>query len=130
MKKVLFILLLMGAYICPTIAQTQSDSETLSFEEIVILDSAQGRPRQPRSIVHAAVEAYVDYEAQTIEVDFNDDLGTATVTVFTSAGQRIAYRTCNTQAEGIIWLPLPPSGSYRIEIRGNEYEGYGNFTIR
>ncbi len=135
MKK--FILTLLAtvatvsvAYVAP---KQESDGGTkdeekkeLSMQEIVINDLTTSTPReQPRS-GGATVDVYY-VPGSGLEFYFNYLLGTVTIDIADASGASIATRSCNTDTEPSVCLPvvLTTDNSYSIRIVGPDYEGVG-----
>lgn len=137
MKK--FILTLLAtvatvsvAYVAP---KQESDGGTkdeekkeLTLREIVIRDvmspTQKGQPRSAGSTVDVY---YVP--GSGLEFYFNPDylLGTVTIDITDASGASIATRSCNTDTEPSVCLPvvLTTDNSYSIRIVGPDYEGVG-----
>lgn len=64
-----------------------------------------------------------------LEFYFNPDylLGTVTIDITDASGASIATRSCNTDTEPSVCLPvvLTTDNSYSIRIAGPDYEGVG-----
>lgn len=137
MKK--FILTLLAtvatvsvAYVAP---KQESDGGTkdeekkeLTTREIVVIDiKSPTQKGQPRS-VGATVDVYY-VPGSGLEFYFNPDylLGTVTIDVTDASGASIATRSCNTDTEPSVCLPvvLTTDNSYSIRIVGPDYEGVG-----
>lgn len=82
---------------------------------------------QPRS-AGATVDVYY-VPGSGLEFYFNPDylLGTVTIDVTDASGASIATRSCNTDSEPSVCLPvvLTTDNSYSIRIVGPDYEGVG-----
>lgn len=137
MKK--FILTLLAtvatvsvAYVAP---KQESDGGTkdeekkeLSMQEIVIRDvmspTQKGQARSGGATVDVC---YVP--GSGLEFYFNPDylLGTVTIDITDASGASIATRSCNTDTEPSVCLPvvLTTDNSYSIRIVGPDYEGVG-----
>lgn len=135
MKK--FILTLLAtvatvsvAYVAP---KQESDGGTkdeekkeLSMQEIVIRDvMSPVVVEQPRS-GGATVDVYY-VPGSGLEFYFNYQLGTVTIDIADASGASIATRSCNTDTEPSVCLPvvLTTDNSYSIRIVGPDYEGVG-----
>lgn len=135
MKK--FILTLLAtvatvsvAYVAP---KQESDGGTkdeekkeLSMQEIVIRDvMSPVVVEQSRSGGATVDVCYVP--GSGLEFYFNYLLGTVTIDVTDASGASIATRSCNTDTEPSVCLPvvLTTDNSYSIRIAGPDYEGVG-----
>ena len=135
MKK--FILTLLAtvatvsvAYVAP---KQESDGGTkdeekkeLTLREIVINDLKTTTPHgQARSGGATGAGYYVP--GSGLEFYFNYLLGTVTIDVTDASGASIATRSCNTDTEPSVCLPvvLTTDNSYSIRIVGPDYEGVG-----
>lgn len=135
MKK--FILTLLAtvatvsvAYVAP---KQESDGGTkdeekkeLSMQEVVIRDVMSPTPHgQARSGGATVDVCYVP--GSGLEFYFNYLLGTVTIDVTDASGASIATRSCNTDTEPSVCLPvvLTTDNSYSIRIAGPDYEGVG-----
>ena len=135
MKK--FILTLLAtvakvsvAYVAP---KQESDGGTkdeekkeLTTREIVVIDiKSPTQKGQPRS-AGATVDVYY-VPGSGLEFYFNYLLGTVTIDVTDASGASIATRSCNTDSEPSVCLPvvLTTDNSYSIRIVGPDYEGVG-----
>lgn len=135
MKK--FILTLLAtvatvsvAYVAP---KQESDGGTkdeekkeLSMQEIVINDLTTVTPRGQARSGGATVDVYY-VPGSGLEFYFNYLLGTVTIDIADASGASIATRSCNTDTEPSVCLPvvLTTDNSYSIRIVGPDYEGVG-----
>lgn len=101
------------------------------MSEIVMkhgLNPTYTRPIKPRSV--KPVEAYIYYDFEELEVNFNDDLGKVVVVLQDQTGQEVCSYRCDTNTEPAVSLPLPMSeGAYTLRIVGDAYEGEGIFDL-
>lgn len=101
------------------------------ISEIVIkhgLNPTYTRPIKPRSV--KPVEAYIYFDFEELEVNFNDDLDKVVVVIQDQTGQEVYSYSCDTNIEPVVSLPLPMSeGAYTLRIVGDMYEGEGNFDL-
>lgn len=135
MKK--FILTLLAtvatvsvAYVAP---KQESDGGTkdeekkeLTLREIVIRDvMSPVVVEQSRSGGATVDVCYVP--GSGLEFYFNYLLGTVTIDITDASGASIATRSCNTDTEPSVCLPvvLTTDNSYSIRIAGPDYEGVG-----
>lgn len=92
--------------------------------EVVIHDKHREKPNT-RSLFRS-ITAYL--QSGLLELYFNSNLGTVTVTVSGPSG--IESVTCDTASEIFVTIPVSfVPGQYFIEISGPEYEGYGQFEL-
>lgn len=137
MKK--FILTLLAtvatvsvAYVAP---KQESDGGTkdeekkeLSMQEIVIRDVMSPVVVEQSRSGGATVDVYY-VPGSGLEFYFNPDylLGTVTIDITDASGASIATRSCNTDTEPSVCLPvvLTTDNSYSIRIVGPDYEGVG-----
>lgn len=135
MKK--FILTLLAtvatvsvAYVAP---KQESDGGTkdeekkeLTLREIVIRDVMSPVVVEQSRSGRATVDVcYVP--GSGLEFYFNYLLGTVTIDITDASGASIATRSCNTDTEPSVCLPvvLTTDNSYSIRIAGPDYEGVG-----
>lgn len=101
------------------------------MHEIVMkhgLNPSFTRPIKPRSV--KPVEAYINYDFEEIEVNFNDDLEKVVVVIQDQTGQEFCSYCCDTNSEPVVSLPLPISeGAYTLRVMGETYEGEGVFDL-
>lgn len=120
------------AYVAP---KQESDGGTkdeekkeLSMQEIVINDLKTTTPHGQARSGGATVDVYY-VPGSGLEFYFNPDylLGTVTIDVTDASGASIATRSCNTDTEPSVCLPvvLTTDNSYSIRIVGPDYEGVG-----
>lgn len=137
MKK--FILTLLAtvatvsvAYVAP---KQESDGGTkdeekkeLTTREIVVIDIKSPTQKGQARSGGATVDVYY-VPGSGLEFYFNPDylLGTVTIDVTDASGASIATRSCNTDTEPSVCLPvvLTTDNSYSIRIVGPDYEGVG-----
>lgn len=137
MKK--FILTLLAtvatvsvAYVAP---KQESDGGTkdeekkeLTTREIVVNDIKSPVIVEQSRSAGATVDVYY-VSGSGLEFYFNPDylLGTVTIDVTDASGASIATRSCNTDTEPSVCLPvvLTTDNSYSIRIVGPDYEGVG-----
>lgn len=135
MKK--FILTLLAtvatvsvAYVAP---KQESDGGTkdeekkeMSMQDIVIRDLMSPVRRGQARSGGATVDVYY-VPGSGLEFYFNYLLGTVTIDVTDASGASIATRSCNTDTEPSVCLPvvLTTDNSYSIRIVGPDYEGVG-----
>lgn len=137
MKK--FILTLLAtvatvsvAYVAP---KQESDGGTkdeekkeMSMQDIVIRDLMSPVRRGQARSGGATVDVYY-VPGSGLEFYFNPDylLGTVSIDITDASGASIATRSCNTDTEPSVCLPvvLTTDNSYSIRIAGPDYEGVG-----
>lgn len=135
MKK--FILTLLAtvatvsvAYVAP---KQESDGGTkdeekkeLSTREIVVNDIKSPVIVEQSRSAGATVDVYY-VSGSGLEFYFNYLLGTVTIDITDASGASIATRSCNTDSEPSVCLPvvLTTDNSYSIRIVGPDYEGVG-----
>lgn len=120
------------AYVAP---KQESDGGTkdeekkeLTLREIVINDLMSPVQRGQARSGGATVDVYY-VPGSGLEFYFNPDylLGTVTIDITDASGASIATRSCNTDTEPSVCLPvvLTTDNSYSIRIVGPDYEGVG-----
>lgn len=126
MKNFALLLLLSFVCGCPSSAQTFN---RVANKAIIITDLINNeKPLRPRSV--KPVEAYIYYDFEELEVNFNDDLGKVVVVLQDQTGQEVCSYRCDTNTEPAVSLPLPMSeGTYTLRIVGDAYEGEGIFDL-
>lgn len=115
---------------CPETGVRRRDQgrgeKELTTREIVVIDiKSPTQKGQPRS-AGATVDVYY-VPGSGLEFYFNYLLGTVTIDVTDASGASIATRSCNTDSEPSVCLPvvLTTDNSYSIRIVGPDYEGVG-----
>lgn len=124
------VMIIGGSYFCRGAESENSflkEEDPLPLKERIILKhTKEGKP-QTRS-AGESIEAYAYTSSNCIELIFNQNLGTVTVTVSGPSG--IESVTCDTASEFFVTIPVSfVPGQYFIEISGPEYEGYGQFEL-
>lgn len=75
------------------------------------------------------VQAWLDTDFNRLEVNFNFEVGKATVTV-ESMGRAVAIGSCDTAMQDFLYLTVPSDpGIYTIRIVADDYEGEGDYTL-
>lgn len=125
---VAFPLIIMMVVLNGTVFAQQSNPKG-STQSIDIINVSSGiKPIRPRSV--KPVEAYIYYDFEELEVNFNDDLGKVVVVLQDQTGQEVCSYRCDTNTEPAVSLPLPMSeGAYTLRIVGDAYEGEGIFDL-
>lgn len=76
------------------------------------------------------VEASIEMDSNTIQVDINWDLGAVTIIITDQMGRIVSKYNCDSNIESTIFLSTPSDkGEYVIRIFGKNYEGEGYFQI-
>ena len=135
MKK--FILTLLAAVATVSVAYVapmpESDGENkeeekkeLTMQEIVINDLTTATPRGQARSAGSTVDVYY-VPGSGLEFYFNYPLGTVAIDVTDASGASVVTRSCNTDTEPSVSLPvvLTSDNSYSIRIVGPDYEGVG-----
>lgn len=121
-----FAVLVFVSYQNDTCAQQLSSTQRLVVRDVT--QPSVDRPISPRSV--KPVEAYIYFDFEELEVNFNDDLDKVVVVIQDQTGQEVCSYSCDTNIEPVISLPLPMSeGVYTLRILGDTYEGEGNFDL-
>ncbi|WP_147638026.1 DUF3244 domain-containing protein [Alistipes sp.] len=125
MKKI-FLLLVLLVFTFPIKSQVFT---RVSVKQIQITDVINNEKHfKPRSV--KPVEAYINYDFEEIEVNFNDDLEKVVVVIQDQTGQEVCSYCCDTNSEPVVSLPLPISeGAYTLRVMGETYEGEGVFDL-
>lgn len=126
MKNLALLFVFIFVCNCPSIAQTFNH---VGNKTVVITDVIHNeKPLKPRSV--KPVEAYIYFDFEELEVNFNDDLDKVVVVIQDQTGQEVYSYSCDTNIEPVVSLPLPMSeGAYTLRIVGDMYEGEGNFDL-
>ena len=120
MPSILSLLCLLFA-ISPISAYTEA--------EIAIIIHDQSQLETDRSLI-PTVEATFHLDMQSVEVVFNETVGTVSIAIVNEIGQTVGVASCNTSFEGVKYVPVPTdAGDYTIYINGVDYEGDGSYTI-
>lgn len=85
-----------------------------------------------RSLGSSVAAASYDPQTGSLEVLFNQAVGEVTVEVLDGMNRTVACRTCNTDAEPVVYLTFHADSQevYTIHLFGSEYEGIGYLTLR
>lgn len=126
MKKITLAVLFLLTFGCLSHAQVFSH---VSEKQIMITDVIHNeKPLKPRSV--KPVDAYIHFDFEEIEVNFNDDLEKVVVVIQDQTGQEVCSYCCDTNTEPVVSLPLPMTdGAYTLRIVGDTYEGVGDFHL-
>ncbi len=139
MKKLCLPVLLALFLCCPAasaLAAGSSDDPDPSPIPVQIKDTTKpvgpGEGGTSRSLGSSVAAASYDPQTGSLEVLFNQAVGEVTVEVLDGMNRTVACRTCNTDAEPVVYLTFHADRQevYTIHLIGSEYEGIGYLTLR
>lgn len=104
------------------------DKPRPTTEEIEIRDLQMPTIARPRTVT-PFVNSYYSADMNMLEIYFNYEIGTVKISVLDGMQRCVAQYTCDTEAEGEVFLNLVlfPDDTYTIHIKGADYEGIGEF---
>lgn len=83
-----------------------------------------------RSAPIKVAEGWIDYQNETVEIEFNMPVGVVDIVITDLSGQPVAGTTIDTNNMPFATLSLPADGMYSLTITGADYQGNSDFLIQ
>ncbi|CVI66376.1 MULTISPECIES: DUF3244 domain-containing protein [unclassified Alistipes] len=131
MKKLLLFVAASLLFVASATAATVQPLDPPKKEQdIPITDKTPPTPPMTTS-AQATVEAHYTTDLALLEIWFNRNVGTVTVSVTdNSTGRTLTRYTCDSSLEPQVCLNVAlEAGFYTLHIIGSDYEGYGDFDL-
>lgn len=130
MKKIVLILVALFVAAAPTIASELHVDPPKPSKEIPI-NEGKPKPGPVPTSLENTVEARYTAEISLLEVYFNREIGSATISLIDNmTGQTLIAYACDSALEPQIYLNIAlDAGFYSLRIIGPDYEGYGDFDL-
>lgn len=130
MKKIAILILsvLLGSEVATFGAVHYGPDETEKTKVDLNFIGGHDPNMRPRSVV-AQPSITAELFANQLFFYFDDPVGEVAITVTNSCGQVVSAYTCNTDFEPMIVLTVPTDPDfYRIELEGDWFKGYGEYS--